>query len=72
MPTYMYKLKVTKEGKINGQVLNKDMAIFVQSAGNPLYDHSVKNIIATQMLEHYGVDVNKIGTYSSFLKAEKQ
>lgn len=72
MPTYLYKLKVTKEGRVNGQILNKNMEISVQCSNNPLYDSSVKNIIAQQMMEHYGVDVNKLGTYPSFLKAEKQ
>ena len=72
MANNLYKLKVTKEGRINGQVLKKDMEISVQTSGNPIYDKSVRNEIAEKMSMFHGVDVDKLGTYSSFLKAEKQ
>ncbi len=72
MPNNLYKVTVKKEGRINGQNLRKDMEINIQSSGNPLYDKSVRNEIAEKMSMLYGVDVDKVGTYSSFLEVEKR
>ena len=68
-----YKVKVTKDININGQVVKKGMEVEVQSTGNPLYNSDTRKKIAERFATLHDVDVDKIGSfYGSTLKVETQ
>ncbi|MBP5368967.1 MAG: hypothetical protein J6Z01_10995 [Bacteroidales bacterium] len=68
-----YKVKVTKDININGQVVKKGMEVEVQSTGNPLYNSDTRKKIAERFATLHDVDVDKIGSfYGSTLQVEKQ
>ena len=66
-----YKIRIIRNGHINGQDVRDDMEIRMQWSVNPMSNQAGRDEIARRFAMQYGIDIVKLGLYLSNIKVEK-